>query len=314
MSISEAVKAEIKESTRVKFMRFRRKHREALEAWLILTPVLLYFTVFETIPTIADLFVSFTRWSGISGTPTWTGLSNYRRFFLTPLYRLILFNSLLIAIVILLVRTFLGLVIALLLNEKVRGRGLFRVLWYIPTLTAAAVTANVFVVMVNPHDGVINNCLRAIGLQPVIWTMRGNWMRFFVILFVLWRSVGTSMVLFLAALQGIDRQLYEAAMVDGASRWEEIRFITLPLLRPMTTFVLITGMVNAMQIFDAIKVMTDGAPKHMTNVLMVQIYNDAFVNFNMGMAAAASVVLAALVLVFAISQMRAIARQADVGV
>ena len=239
---------------------YLRKHRQAVEAWIILTPILAYFTIFSIIPVFADLYVSFTRWNGVMGSPTWVGFANYRRLF-TPLYRLIIFNTLLIASVILTVRTGLGFFIALLLNTKVKGRGLFRALWYIPTLTAAAVTATVFVVFLNPFDGMLNNTLRAVGLEPIIWTMSGGWMRFFVVLFTLWRSVGTAVVLFLAALQGIHQEIYEAAMVDGASTWDQIRFVTVPLLRPMITFVLITGMVNAIQIFESVKVMTDGGPR-----------------------------------------------------
>ncbi|MCD6287071.1 MAG: sugar ABC transporter permease [Anaerolineae bacterium] len=129
-------------------------------------------------------------------------------------------------------------------------------------------------------------------------------MRTFIILYSIWRGVGGPVVLFLAALQGIHREIYEAAMVDGASAKDMLLRITVPLLRPMIIFVLVTGMIGSFQIFEAVLLMSKGGPRNMTNVMLLQIYNDAFVNTNMGLASAGSMVMAILLLGFSITNMR----------
>ncbi|MCB0079866.1 MAG: sugar ABC transporter permease, partial [Caldilineaceae bacterium] len=200
-----------------------------------------------------------------------------------------------------------------LLNQKVFGRGLYRALWYIPTLTSAAIMAQVAVIFISPFDGILNAILKTVGQDPVIWTVQGNWMRTFIVAFTIWRGVGTSVVLFLAALQGIHPELYEAAMVDGAGGWRLLRYITVPLLRPMILFVLVTGIIGGFQIFEAVLLISKGGPQNMTNVMLLQIYNDAFVNTNMGVASAGAVIMALILLWFSLTGMRLMQRgQAEV--
>ena len=252
------------QSTAKRFARWRHRNRHAVEGWLILTPILLYYSLFFLFPVLSNLYISFTRWNGIQGAPVWVGLANYKMY-LTQAYPLIVFNTLLFAVIILFVQTTLAFFIAVLLNQEVIGRGLYRALWYIPTLTAAAVTAQVAFAFISPFDGV-------------------------------------------AALQGIHRELYEAAMVDGATGRDLLRHITLPLLRPMIIFVLVTGMIGGFQIFEAVLLMSKGGPSNQTNVMLLQIYNDAFVNTNMGLAAAGAVIMAVMLLWFSITNMRLMSR------
>ncbi len=298
------------------FSRWRRVHRDAIEAWIILTPILLYYSIFFLFPVIADVYVSFTKWNGIVGAPQWVGLTNYRAF-LKPPYPLTLFNTMLFAFTILILQTVIAFVIAVILNEKVIGRGVYRALWYIPTLTSAAVTAQVMFAFISPYDGVLNAILKALGRPIVIWNLDPNWMRTFIIVYSVWRGVGGPVVLFLAALQGIHREVYEAAMVDGASWGKLLRYITWPLLKPMTTFILITGTIGGFQIFETVmlisaggqaNVASSGGPRGMTNVLLLQIYKDAFGSFDLGRAAAGSVVMAILLLWFSTWNMRVLNR------
>jgi multiple sugar transport system permease protein len=198
----------------------------------------------------------------------------------------------------------LAFFIAVLLNQKVFGRSLYRALWYVPTLTSAAIMAQVAVIFISPFDGVINAVLTSLGRSPVIWTIEGNWMRVFIIAFTIWRGVGSPVVLFLAALQGIHPELYEAAMVDGANGWQLLRRITIPLLRPMILFVFVTGVIGGFQIFEAVMLISKGGPQNMTNVMLLQIYNDAFVNTNMGVASAGAVLMALILLYFSLTGMR----------
>ena len=129
-------------------------------------------------------------------------------------------------------------------------------------------------------------------------------MRVFIVAFTIWRGVGSPVVLFLAALQGIHRELYEAAMVDGSTGWGLLRYITIPLLRPMILFVFVTGMIGVFQIFEAVLLISKGGPQNMTNVMLLQIYNDAFVNTNLGVATAGAMIMAFILLWFSITGMR----------
>lgn len=283
------------------------QRRQTIEAWVILIPILLYYSVFFLFPVVSNFYISFTQWNGIRGAPVWIGLKNYLRY-LRPPYTLIISNTLLFAVGILLFQTALAFLIAILLNQKVKGRGIFRALFYIPTLTSAAVTAQVAFAFISRYDGVLNEILKLFGQPIVVWTINASWMRAFIIIYSIWRGVGGPVVLFLAALQGIHREVYEAAMVDGANGAQMLLYITLPLLRPMIIFVLVTGMIGSFQIFEAVLLMSKGGPANKTNVMLLQIYNDAFVNTNMGLASAGSVIMAILLLGFSITNMRIMSR------
>lgn len=285
------------------WQRWRFRHRQALEAWIILIPVLLYYALFYIVPVLLNVGLSFTRWNGITGFPEWIGVNNYLQYTRGG-YPTIILNTALFAVSALLIQTTVAFFIAVLLNQKVFGRGLYRALWYVPTLTSAAIMAQVAVIFISPFDGVLNSILTSLGRDPVIWTVEGNWMRAFIVAFTIWRGIGSPVVLFLAALQGIHQELYEAAMVDGANAWAMLRRITIPLLRPMILFVFVTGIIGGFQIFEAVLLISKGGPQNMTNVMLLQIYNDAFVNTNMGVASAGAVVMALILLWFSLTGMR----------
>jgi ABC-type sugar transport system permease subunit len=291
-----------------RFRRWRFKHRQAFEGWLILTPILLYFSFFFLFPLVSSLYLSFTRWSGLSGYPTWVGLANFRRYLTDPSYLQVIFNTTLFAVVILVLQTGLAFFVALMLNAKIRGRGIFRAAWYVPTLTSAAIMAQVASVFIAPSGGVVNAILQSLGQPPIIFYVQVEWMRVIIILFSVWRGVGGPIVLYLAALQGIHPELYEAAQVDGATSPQLMRYITLPLLTPMTIFVLVTGIIGTAQIFEAVMFLSKGGPGNQTNVLMLQIYQDAFSNSNIGMAGAGAIVLGVILLAFSILNIRFLSR------
>lgn len=295
-------------SRQERFRRWRFKHRHAVEGWAILIPILVYFSFFFLIPVVANLVMSFSKWSGLSGSPEWIGLANYRRYLTDPSYLQVIFNTILFAVAILLIQTTLAFFIALLLNSKVKGRGIFRSAWYIPTLTSAAIMAQVISVFIAPSGGVINSVLKSVGLPPIIFYVQVDAMRWIIILYSVWRGVGGPMILYLAALQGIHPELYEAAEVDGANKGQLMRFITFPLLIPMTIFVLITGIIGTAQIFEAVMFMSKGGPANQTNVLMLQIYQDAFSNQSLGMASTGAIVLGFILLIFSIFNIRFMSR------
>jgi len=293
---------------RQRFRRWRFKNRHAIEGWLILGPILLYFSFFFLFPLVSSLLLSFTRWSGLSGSPTWVGLANYRRYFTDPSYIQVIINTMIFAVSILLIQTFGAFFIALLLNSKIRGRGIFRAAWYIPTLTSAAIMAQVASVFIAPNGGVINSILQSLGRPPIIFYVQVDWMRIIIIFYSVWRGIGGPIVLYLAALQGIHPELYEAAQVDGATKPQLLRYITVPLLTPMTIFVLVTGIIGTAQIFESVMFLSKGGPGNLTNVLMLQIYQDAFTNSNIGMAGAGAIVLGLILLVFSVLNIRFLSR------
>jgi len=291
-----------------RFLHWRFRHRQAWEGWLILTPILAYFSFFFLFPLVSSLYLSFTRWSGLSGAPEWVGTNNYRRYFTDPTYVQVILNTVVFAISILLVQTTLAFGVALLLNAKIKGRGLFRAAWYVPTLTSAAIMSQVAAVFIAPSGGVINGILQSLGQPPIIFYVQVEWMRVIIILFSVWRGVGGPVILYLAALQGIHPELYEAAQVDGARGRDLLRYITLPLVTPMTLFVLITGVIGTAQIFEAVMFLSKGGPGNQTNVLMLQVYQDAFANSNIGIASTGAIVLGLLLLISSLVNIRVLSR------
>lgn len=286
-----------------KWTRWRQRHREALLAWAILAPILIYYAVFNIVPVILNMIVSLTDWDGFSAIH-WIGLTNYLHYFKDPSYLLMLGNTAVFTIIILVVQTPLAFVAALLLNQKVFALGLHRSLWYVPTLTSAAVMAQVGSLAIAPYGGILNEFLKAFGIAPVLWTTNANFMRLFIIVFSIWRGLGGPIILFLAGLQGISPELYEAGKVDGASSWNVLRYITVPLMRPMIIFVIVTSIIGGFQIFEAVYLISQGGPLNQTNVMLVQIYNDAFANDNFGMASAGATIMMVLLLWFSILNIR----------
>ena len=279
------------------------KHRQAVEGWIILVPILVYFFVFSIIPVVLNFIVSFTNWNGVSSDIKFVGIDNYLQYFKEP-YPLIIFNTALFAFVILIVQTSVAFFVALLLNQKIFGRGLYRALWYIPTLTSAAIVAQIGVIFIAPYGGVFNSILKSIGLNQVIWTTDPFWMKVFIIAFSVWRGLGGPVVLFLAALQGVHPELYEAARVDGATPRKLLWYITIPLIKPMILFVTVTSIIGGFQIFEAVYLISKGGPFNQTNVMLVQIYSDAFTNNNFGVAGAGAMVMMFILLWFSLISMR----------
>jgi ABC-type sugar transport system permease subunit len=270
--------------------RYSLRRRQALEAWLILTPVLLYYGLFAIVPVVANVGASLTHWNGITA-PEWAGLENYVRFFRDPFYQRIFLNTTVFTVVSMIIGIPLGLFTAILLNQKVLGMGLYRSLWYVPVVTSAAIMSQVVRLFISPYSGAFNMILRALGRPEVIWTIDAQAMRTVIVGFSVWRGVGGIMILYLAALQSIPPELYEAAMVDGANAVARFWYITVPLLRHMTLFVVVTGIIGGFQMLEPVMLITEGGPFNQTNVIVNQIYNDALRNMDFGMATASATLL-----------------------
>jgi ABC-type sugar transport system permease subunit len=271
---------------------WRWKHRQAITAYAILTPIVLYLLIFTWVPILVLAVISLTSWNIVQWPPTFVGLANYLDIFTDPYYQRIIRTTVTFALIVLALELGVGFGIALLLNQKLRGRAVFRTIWYLPVIISGAVLAQTLAVFLYPaRFGALNSILGLFGQEPIIWTRSEFWMPFWIIMFSFWRGVGTVVIFYLAGLQSIDATLYEAAQVDGANRWNLFRHITIPQLAPVTLFVFMTGLIRSLQIWEAPLVLTFGGPNNSTRTLVYSMYSDAFGNLQMGLAAAESVLL-----------------------
>lgn len=260
--------------------------------YTILVPILFYFAVFTWIPIIVLAGFSLTEWNIVQWPPTFVGLDNFVKFFTDPYYHNVTRVTLTFGLAVMAINMVLGMGIALLLNEQIRGRGVFRTIWYLPCIISGAVMAQMLAVFLYPaKTGVFNSLIGLVGIDPVIWTRSVLWMPIWIVIFSVWRGIGYVVIFFLAGLQSIDPNLYEAARVDGANRRQLFWSITIPQIAPITLFVLITQSVGALQIWEAPLVLTFGGPDNSTRSLVYSVYSDAFGNLTVGLASAQSLIL-----------------------
>jgi multiple sugar transport system permease protein len=258
--------------------------REAIIGYIFISPWLFGFIVFLIGPIIASLFLSFTEYKpGLQ--PVWLGLANYARMFGDELF----YHSLQVTSVYTLLSVPIGLVTALslavLLNQGVRGLRFFRTAFYLPSLISGVAVAIVFSWFFNKQFGVVNFILSLFGIQGPNWLGDPDWTLPAFVLMSLW-GVGGTVVIFIAALQGVPMELYEAAELDGATSWRRFINITLPLISPVILFALITGIIATFQTFAVSYIMTGGGPANASLFYLLYLYRNAFNWFEMGYASA----------------------------
>ena len=275
--------------------RFAVRHRDALIATVILGPMVLWWLVVSGFPTLFGFVLGFFEWIGISGTPRFVGIANYIRFFRDPLYYEALWRSIWLGGMVTGVTLLAGFGASLLMNMQIFAKGFYRSIWYIPAVTSAVATTQIFNLLLDTNNGIINNFLKSIGREPIVWQFSVFWSVFWIVVYSVWKGVGGAALIWLAGLQSVDTTLYEAADIDGAGKWSKLRYVTLPGLKPIATYIIITSLIGAIQIYEQVLFMTNGGPYGQTEVLVFRIYRDAFWDFNLGMAGASSLIMAALV-------------------
>jgi multiple sugar transport system permease protein len=264
----------------------RRALLQNLEGWLFALPWVIGLLVFFLGPMLASVYLSFTRYNGVN-TPVWTGLDNYIELLAgDPLTWHSLLITTVYACVSVPLNLFLGLAVALLLNQKVRGLALWRTIFYLPSVVSGVAVALLWQWMFNTRFGVINYLLQLwFGIEGPDWLGDTSVVLPSFILISLW-SVGGSMLINLAALQGVPTNLYEAAKIDGARAWQLFRHITLPMISPVIFFNLILGIIGALQSFTYFYILTDGGPNNATLTFMLYLYRRAFQFLQMGYGSA----------------------------
>lgn len=276
---------------------------------LFLTPAMLLLFIFLVLPIIASLYISFTNFD-IFALNNWSnakfiGFTNYIDLVNDPLFWKALKNTLFFVIVGVPSAIISSLFFAILLNQKfVKGKTFFRVGYYLPNITNTVAIAIVWKWVLNPRYGIMNWFLGLLGFDGPSWLGDPKWAMPAIILLVVWKSLGYNMIIFLAGLQGIPEHLYEASQLDGANRWQQLKNITLPLLRPTTFFVTIMTIIGYLQLFAEPYMLTEGGPLNSTLSIVLYIYQQGFKFFELGYASALSYVLFFLIFIVTMIQMK----------
>lgn len=281
----------------------RKRNSDVKWILIFLFPGLIGFVIFIGIPIISSLFISFSDWDLLNPLK-FTGLDNYINLLRDDLFWLSLKNTGFFIIGYLPCVVIFGLLLALLLNGKIKLRVLFRGIYFLPVVTSWVAVSLVWKWLFNPQYGLINYFLSVIGIQGPNWLTDPHTAMIAIIMTSVWKDIGFIMVFYLGGLQGISPSLYEASSIDGANKWHQFWKITLPMLKNTTFFIVMISLINSFQVFDQVNIMTSGGPGNATMVMVQNIYNSAFNYFEMGKAAAMSWILFLIVFVISLVQMR----------
>ncbi|HBK69020.1 MAG TPA: sugar ABC transporter permease [Firmicutes bacterium] len=284
---------------------FSLARREEITGWLFITPMLIGFIVFSFGPILASLIISFTDWDLLQA-PKFVGFVNFAKLFKDDYFIQCMSNTLYFVITMVPIILVVAMTLAIILNQNIRGKAFFRSVFYFPSVVSTVAISMVWLWVFSPSDnGLLNTILHKIGVMNTPdWLGNIATVKPSLVLMRTWQSAGYYMVIFLAGLQTISPELYEVADIDGASKWEKLIHITIPLLSPVTFFVTIMLMLAAFNIFEAIYVMTEGGPGGATNTIMYYIYHNGFRLYQMGYASALAWVLFLILVVLTIIQFK----------
>lgn len=260
----------------------------------MLAPALLHSLVFITVPIVVVVGLAFTDYA-FFGTPNFIGGRNFIKLLGDVRFQAAIKNTVLYVVVVVPLVMAIALAIAIALNQRINALGAFRTAFYIPVVTATVAAGTVWLWIFNPGSGLANGVLGLLGLAPVGWLTDPDLALPSLMVVGIWQGLGSKMIIYLAALQGVSTQLVEAANLDGANRWQVFRHVTWPALGPAQFFVLITSIVGTFQVFDLVYVTTKGGPGLSTNVLVFDVYNNAFQGLRLGYASAESVIMMILI-------------------
>lgn len=288
-------------------MKERFKLKELLTGYIFLLPQLALILILVVIPLIFSLVVSFCDWDLVSGLKgiKFVGLENYISMWNEKKFVVSFFNTLYYAVGVVPTSLILALIFAIILNKHVYSKGLLRMVFFMPYVSNIVAISVVWLYILHPDEGIVNNILRTIGLSnPPGWFGSTSWALPGLMIISVWQATGYCMIIYMAGLQGIPAELYEAVKIDGASMFEQFRYITLPMLSPTTFFLVITRVIQTFQIFAPISVITRGGPGYSSNVLVYYLYNEAFSNYKMGYASAVSWILFTMIFIITLVQWR----------
>lgn len=271
----------------------KTKWKETAMGYLFVGPTLIALFVFAVLPILATILLSFTEWNFIAGLDKikFVGLSNFKKLFLDPIFLESMKNNAILMLVIP-ITLLISLLLAVILNKHVYMKDLFKIIYFMPYISSIVAVAIVFQVLFHPSLGPINQALMAMGIDnPPKWLADTHFALYSVMLIQVWVSIGFNLIIYIAGLQNIPPDLYEAADIDGATGWQKLVKITLPMLSPTTFFLLVTGIISSFKIFDLIAVLTSGGPANSTSVMVYYLYETAFINLKTGYASSMGIML-----------------------
>ncbi len=261
---------------------------------LFLAPALLILSFFFIIPVIGGFVYSLTDWTGITKEINFIGIDNFKNLlFNDDKFYEEVFHTLIFSICITIFQNSIGLILALFLDKEFKGRNFFRMIYYLPAVLSPLVVGYAWSFIFNPNMGALNNLLdkTGFGFLAQDWLGNANIALFSVIFVIVWQYAGYSMIIYIAGLQNISLDIYEAAAIDGVSKWQKFKHITFPLLAPAFTINILLTIISTLKSFDHIFVMTKGGPGYATEVISTRLYSESFTYNNMGYGSAISVVL-----------------------
>jgi raffinose/stachyose/melibiose transport system permease protein len=290
-------------------MRGRRLGRRG-EITLFVAPALVLFLVFVLLPIGQAVYYSLFRWNGIESLTDYVGLANYRRALDDPAFRSAIWHNTVLVVLSLALQGPLALGLSLLLNQRLRGQSTFRAIFFAPYVISEVVTGVAWLLMLQP-DGLADRSMEAAGLGGLVqlWLADRNMVLYTLFVVITWKYLGFGIVLFLAGLQGIPSELHEAAAIDGASRWQTIRYVTLPLLGPTIRIWAFLAIIGSIQLFDLVWIMTMGGPAHASNTMAVHMIDRGFRRYEFGYGSALAVVLFGISFVCSLAYQRFVLRR-----
>ena len=278
-------------------MRLRRARLDqGYMGFILILPWLIGFLIFKAYPFLSSLYYSFTDWNLFKGG-NWIGVQNYVTAFTNPKTVKALQVTFIYAFMTVPLKLAFALFIAYILNFKIRGVGLFRTAYYIPSILGGSMAIAVLWRAMFKNDGVVNRILTILGVQNINFLADKTWALVIICLLRVWQF-GSPMVLFLAALKGVPEELYEAASIDGATSARQFVKITLPLISPVVFYNLVTQLVQAFQEFNGPYIITQGGPRNATTLISLIVYNSAFSEYNVGMSSAMAWIMFVIVMIF----------------
>lgn len=271
--------------------------------YLFIAPGYLVYFAFIFIPLLVGLYYSFTNYNFYS-TPAFVGFDNYVRLFHDKLFGTAVYNTFIYSLFSIFPQMALGLLLAVLLNGKLRGRLFARVSVYIPNVTSMVAVSMIWLWIYDPSLGILNRVLKTFGLAPVQWLYDPSTAMAAIIMMGIWKSIGYTMIVYLSGLQSIPASLYEAAHMDGATKVRQFFAITIPMLKPTTFFILVMSCINSFMVFEQVNILTNGGPLNKTTTIVHQIYLRGFQDFQMGYASAMAMVLFVITLLITLLNFR----------
>lgn len=283
--------------------------KEAIEGWLFVLPVVVLILTFLIGPLLVAFMLSFKQYSFLDPVTMleapWVGLDNYRRALTDPIFRRALLNTTIYSLGVVPIQLAIALALALVVNSKIKGKTFFRTAYYIPTITSAVAVSIIFLFLFKA-DGLVNQVLSVFGVEPRAWFSNVQFALPSIMIMAIWSSVGLYMVIFLAGLQDIPESLYEAADIDGASKWQQLLNVTIPMLKPTIFFNLVISLIGTFQVFDQAFIVSGGTggPLNATMTVVLYLYRTGFRDYRMGYASAIAFILFLIIFALTLIQKR----------